>query len=397
MIIVSNTHINRSCNKQYTYAEFTSLIFGDEGIDLNENEAIMINAEDVDHEDYELLKDEDQIKYFSLTGNKKPFVEKSVEVWAQDARTNETSAIDVENDVDIPINNGEKTVVEEEALTNIENLLDDSAHLNDDPIDSKIARMIVFGSSKGGTGKTFTSLISTYRYAKTHQHQKIALVDFDIIDGQVGITIHKLKPTMLNYYKEYQKGYDDFRTLRNFAIKANPPFPQNVDFYLAPNTGQVIDNDDFWMNIMLNCCRNYDVVVFDTGIDYLNITPISNAYKMADKINIITTTSIKSVSSVKKQIEKLKGNVPPENGQKPVFTKDDEIEKAINIIITQMSTSKGQQKINEKIYGQLAANANIIATFGTITDIVTRAEFYGEWNIIDSNAKINETLDRIMS
>ena len=62
------------------------------------------------------------------------------------------------------------------------------------------AKVILFGSSKGGTGKTFTCLISAYWYAKTHPTERIALADFDIIDGQIGITINKLTPTMNDFY-----------------------------------------------------------------------------------------------------------------------------------------------------------------------------------------------------
>jgi len=72
------------------------------------------------------------------------------------------------------------------------------------------AKVILFGSSKGGTGKTFTCLISAYWYAKTHPTERIALADFDIIDGQIGITINKLTPTMQDFYKVAKAGHNDF-------------------------------------------------------------------------------------------------------------------------------------------------------------------------------------------
>lgn len=256
-------------------------------------------------------------------------------------------------------------------------------------------KVYVFGSSKGGTGKTFTAIISTYRYAKTHPHQKIALVDFDIIDGQVGISIHRVKPTIRKYFSEYQKGYRDFRTMHEFCVHAREPFPQNVDFYLAPSNNARINDDAFWLNVIKNCIENYDMVVFDTGIDYINLRPISYVYKCADKILLITTTSIKSVNSVTKQIGRLKGEIPSKDDQgHDVFTEQDEIAKRLHVVITQMLPTN---EMNRTIYNTLAAKAPVAATFGVITDSVSRAEFFGEWSIFDKNSGVLSALDKIMS
>ena len=304
-------------------------------------------------------------------------------------RNNTDAGSNSNNSINNDLNN-DSDVNDDMMQESIENLLNESMYDYDsESKGDKNARIIVFGSSKGGTGKTFTSIMSTYRYAKMHKNEKIALVDFDIIDGQVGISIHKIKPTMRNYLKEYQKGYCDFQTMHNFCIKANDPFPQNVDFYLAPSNGTVIDDDDFWFNIINNCIKNYDVVVFDTGIDYLNIKPISYAYKIADKVNLVTTTSIKSVNSVTKQISKLKGET-----KNLVFDKDDEIGSRLNIIITQMVTTN---KMNKTIYNTLSSKCNIVATFGVLTDSISQAEFYGRWDVFDKNAAINKAFDDIMA
>lgn len=444
MIIISNEKVTGRSEPTMAYNEFYNQIFGD-GLEVDDD--LIINANEVTQEVYDEIKDLDFVKFFSLTGEV-PFyfdVEK-VEDWSylsnnndandiisNSVNTNEsapktdsanTSSIyqDIEDVNNNDISSFETTNIRdtsnEEVIDNsifrnktdnnannensdndvnddimqesIENLLNESMYDYDsESKGDKNARIIVFGSSKGGTGKTFTSIMSTYRYAKMHKNEKIALVDFDIIDGQVGISIHKIKPTMRNYLKEYQKGYCDFQTMHNFCIKANDPFPQNVDFYLAPSNGTVIDDDDFWFNIINNCIKNYDVVVFDTGIDYLNIKPISYAYKIADKVNLVTTTSIKSVNSVTKQISKLKGET-----KNLVFDKDDEIGSRLNIIITQMVTTN---KMNKTIYNTLSSKCNIVATFGVLTDSISQAEFYGRWDVFDKNAAINKAFDNIMA
>ena len=444
MIIISNEKVTGRSEHTMAYNEFYNQIFGD-GLEVDDD--LIINANEVTQEVYDEIKDLDFVKFFSLTGEV-PFyfdVEK-VEDWSylnnndnnditsNSVNNNESAPKtdnvnasngmyqNVENSTNNDISSFETTNIRdtsnEEVIDNsifrnktdnnannenndndvnddmmqesIENLLNESMYDYDsESKGDKNARIIVFGSSKGGTGKTFTSIMSTYRYAKVHKNEKIALVDFDIIDGQVGISIHKIKPTMRNYLKEYQKGYCDFQTMHNFCIKANDPFPQNVDFYLAPSNGTVIDDDDFWFNIINNCIKNYDVVVFDTGIDYLNIKPISYAYKIADKVNLVTTTSIKSVNSVTKQISKLKGET-----KNLVFDKDDEIGSRLNIIITQMVTTN---KMNKTIYNTLSSKCNIVATFGVLTDSISQAEFYGRWDVFDKNSAINKAFDDIMA
>lgn len=398
IVVTNNNNISLESNERImSYTSFAELAFGD-GLSLEDD--VIINADDTIEEQYILLKDAG-IEFFTL-GNKPSYTSfDSIVDWSHRLQSNYTmeeppkpSQSEVFNNTNNSYQEGVATVDDSQKVNDdITNLLNsswnDDIPSNSGSSEAKEAKIFVFGSSKGGTGKTFTSIISTYRYAKTHPHERIALVDFDIIDGQVGISIHKQGPTMKNYLVEYQKGYKDFRTMSNFCVKGNKVFPQNVDFYLAPSNGIVIRNDEFWMNVINNVIENYDVVIFDTGIDYLNLAPISYAYKIADKINLITTTSIKSVNSVKKQIEKLKGAV-----KNPVFSVEDELEPRLNIIITQMVSSN---KMNKTIYQNLASEANICATFGVITESVSQAEFYGEWDVFDGNPGVLKALDNIMS
>ena len=92
----------------------------------------------------------------------------------------------------------------------------------------------------------------------------------------------------------------------------------------------------------------------------------------------------------------MKGEIPSkdENGRN-VFSAEDEIAPHLNIIITQMlPTDNG---MNKTIYNTLAQKSNVIATFGVITDSVSRAEFFGEWGVFDRNAGVNKALDDIIS
>lgn len=387
MIIVSNTRISKPCDMFLSYQEFIDRAFGEKGLDID---LLYMNINDVASNVFNDIKGYDAIRYFTLNGNIPPFALGivNVEDWSDSLAPIRPAPS--------MVGNGNVNQSIADLIGNID--LDDErsdASLQVEPATQKEAKIYVFGSSKGGTGKTFTSIISTYRYAKRNPNQRIALLDFDIIDGQVGISIHQTRPTMSKYYTEYQKGYRDFKTLKNFAVKASKIFPQNVDFYLAPSSGHQIDNEDFWLNIIENCIHNYDVVVFDTGIDYVNIKPISYAYKIADKINLVTTTSIKSVNSVTKQIGRLKGELlsPDRNGNN-VFSKEDEIAPRLNVIITQMVQNN---EMNGTIYGTLSGKCNVVATFGVITESISQAEFYQKWDVFDKNPAINKVLDDIMA
>ena len=53
---------------------------------------------------------------------------------------------------------------------------------------------------------------------------------------------------------------------------------------------------------------HYDVVFFDTGIDYMNIQPITKIYKIVDRLILTTNTSVPSVKSMMKQLQALNGS-----------------------------------------------------------------------------------------
>lgn len=382
-MIISNVPIPNKNDEIISYERFKEMATSDEGLTVEDS--LYFNVEELDEDLYELLCEVDDIDiyYFTITGNKPNFIKHEVLNW-QITKQNNT---DINSNLETnEVQEGES--IDDTIVNTINNLIDDSTSTIEEN-NKKEAKVYVFGSSKGGTGKTFTAIISTYRYAKTHPHQKIALLDFDIIDGQVGISIHKVKPTMRQFFTEYQKGYKDFYTMNHFSVKAKPPFPQNVDFYLAPNSDSIIRDNNFWLCILKNCIENYDVVVIDTGIDYLNLAPISYAYKIADKIILTTTTSIKSVNSVTKQIGKLKGEI-----ENPVFSIEDNIGPHLNIVITQMTAGN---EMNKTIYNILNKKCNIIATFGALTDSIAHAEYYGMWDIFDKNHLVNKALDDIMS
>lgn len=274
----------------------------------------------------------------------------------------------------------------------ITNLINEDWNLtHDDNKDQKQpAKVILFGSSKGGTGKTFTCLLSAYRYAKTHPSEKIALADFDIIDGQVGITISKASPTLFDFYKQYQAGNTDFMYLHNHVVKSEK-FNPNLDFYLAPpmDIPEVTNNYEFWKHVLELLITNYDTVFFDSGIDYLGKEPISRLYKIADKIILTSNTSINSVKSIVRQLQTLSGK-----RKNSVYTFDYHILDRVNLVLTRVSSDNAT---NDIVIGTLSKYAPIIAAFGNIDDQISKTQWYQQWNIWDYEDKVNKYLDKITS
>ena len=223
-----------------------------------------------------------------------------------------------------------------------------------------------------------------------HPGERIALADFDIIDGQIGITISKASPTLMDYYKQYKVGNTSFMHLHNSVVKSEK-FNPNLDFYLAPpmDIPEITNNFDFWQNVLELLLTNYDTVFFDSGIDYLGKPPISRLYKIADKIILTSNTSINSVKSIVRQLQTLSGR-----RKNNVFTPENHILDRVNLVLTRVSSDSAT---NDIVIGTLSKYAPIIAAFGNIDDQITKTQWYQQWNIWDYEDKVNKYLDKITS
>jgi len=255
---------------------------------------------------------------------------------------------------------------------------------------NKPATVVMCGSAKGGTGKTFTSCMMAYRFAKTHPHLKIAFADFDVIDGQVAVTTNQVGPTVRGFYKDFEQGHKTFEDLKKYKA-VSEKFGLNLDFYLAPSRDEqhVSENFEFWKTIFDLLRDNYDVVFYDTGIDYMNKKlPIQYVYKNADRINITSNTSINSVRSIIKQIAALTGKQENE-----VYKASDGIKDKLHIVLTRVSNE--YEDVNELVVNSFSRYAPIDAAFGNIDSLVNRVEWGGTWYLIDEKDDIIENLDNI--
>jgi len=375
-LVVTDKKLDRP-GKYVTKDEFLQL--AREGI---EADGLYIDVDCIDEKLYKIIKDasEGQAVFFTTRDEVPAFVEKYVKFEYEPAK--EQVSVSLKDD-DFDESLFGKLVSGEEE----DSAVDPTSSEPTPSAGDKVAKVYLFGSSKGGTGKTFTCLISAYRYAKLNPDQKVAVADFDVIDGQVGISIHKLNPTLKDFYAKYKAGSRDFSVMQKYKVKSSN-FPSNIDFYLAPNVSPIKD-DEFWDWCYFNLITNYDVVFFDSGIDYMNYSTISNLYKIADKIILTTTTSIKSVNSVKRQIKRLKGE-----DKNPVFNKDDKIGDKLHLVITQATTM--DDTVNKFVVNAFKSDIHIVAIFGNLTHQIQKAEYLGQWNIFDNIKKFNDSIDKII-
>jgi hypothetical protein len=242
--------------------------------------------------------------------------------------------------------------------------------------------------------------MSAYQFSKEHPNIRVAFADFDIIDGQVSITTNQVGPTVQGFYTDYLNGKRTFSDL--FKYKANTDqFSRNIDFYLAPaqDIPEITENTNFWIEIFRMLLKNYDVVFFDSGIDYLGKAPISMLYKMADRIIITCNPSINSVKSVVKQLSTLSGK-----RVNNVYQADKKILDKCSVVLTRVYNkmvlpdgTTVDNPINDLVVENITKLAPVIAAFGNIDNIISQVQWYQRWNLLDENEDIIEQLDRIIS
>ena len=187
--------------------------------------------------------------------------------------------------------------------------------------------------------------------------------------------------------KEIKTPNDQLTLLGNSIPKKDSNIYQVIVIYLI-RLIKITNDDEFWKTIYNLLIQNYDVVFFDTGIDYMGKTPISDLYKVADKIIITCNTSINSVKSIIKQILTLSGKRPNN-----VFDASDDIISRINIVLTRVSDE--YEDVNELVVNRLSRYAPIIAAFGNIDGLIYRIQWGGTWNLIDEQDDILDNLRRI--
>lgn len=167
-------------------------------------------------------------------------------------------------------------------------------------------------SSKGGSGKSTTAislatLISHFSEAgvktgKLDKPYSVALVDMDVMDGQIGFFTGHKSPTILTLY---QDGINDKTLSENMIHDEN----LGVDLLLGagnPLNAREISTD-FFTNLINRLSKKYDFVILDTSVDYTNDKFSEICYPISDFIVFVTEALIPSVASMGRWVKHVTG------------------------------------------------------------------------------------------
>jgi len=176
-----------------------------------------------------------------------------------------------------------------------------------DPATGKLRGQLTIAvcSSKGGSAKSTTALmlgsqISHSSYA-AGRPLKVAIVDLDIKDSQLGSMIGHVMPTALNI-RVHDEWSDE--VIKEHMVRAND---LGVDCLLAPMRPRSADvvGPEFYKVVIKSLQRQYDVVILDCNVDYTSRLNTDVVFPMSDEILVTTTMVITAVAGLARMIREM--------------------------------------------------------------------------------------------
>lgn len=337
--------------------------------------------EETEHQSTETVSDE-----AVESVQEKEVIEKTEEIKEDDTVLNDTHVEDVIEVSDIALSIKGKV--------DFGNLLTGEED-DEESFSKKPAKVYVFGSLKGGVGKSTTCLMTAHRFATKNPDLKVAVCDFDIYDGQVSPLLKRVYSSFLKYYRNYlSKTLGDTEEEKNYIFRKNAiksdRFPSNVDFYLGSKTlsKEYVEDREFWYQVVERLLMIYDVVFFDTGTEYKTVPAISSVYKIADRIILLSNTSISSVNSIVRQLKELGGHL-----ENDTFSKEEEILDKVRVVLTRSTKNR---EIIMSIKSQIVGYAKIVAVFGALDNLTEALHWFLEYDLIYSYKEVLKGLDNII-
>ncbi len=139
----------------------------------------------------------------------------------------------------------------------------------------KIAKTICVTSTKGGVGKTVTTLNLAAMYHLLNK--KVLILDLDLYGGGIGLSLN-LDSEKTVYNIVYDMMNNKFKNINDYIYKYN----ENIDVICAPkDPRQAIKIDSKYIDLLLyNVENRYDVILIDTNhiLDSVNVTIMDRAY-----------------------------------------------------------------------------------------------------------------------
>ena len=153
-----------------------------------------------------------------------------------------------------------------------------------------------------------------FELGQSERPAKVAIVDMDVYNGQLGFAINQLSPTMTNMITE-TASRDQLFTNANVVQYAAKNERLGIDCYLAPNVPTAADivPAEFYSNLIKALRRVYDAVILDTSVNYLIDNRLRDvAYPESDAIIFVTTLASRSIYGMTRWMDLV--TAPKETG-----------------------------------------------------------------------------------
>lgn len=207
-----------------------------------------------------------------------PSIDRAVERFVKESNLKEVSEILLGHPLD---NSTTNEIINDEPGT---------ISIYDETAPAGSGEIIAVTSNKGGSGKTTIALsLATYlghasensvREGLEDRPLKIIIVDFDVRDGQVGFLTGHTTPTMLDLIKASPLTEDAVKDviIHNSDLK--------IDMLLAPKMPAYADEltMPFYRDLLRLLRREYDYIIVDTSVNYLDPLLEKVTYPDADAI-----------------------------------------------------------------------------------------------------------------
>lgn len=175
-------------------------------------------------------------------------------------------------------------------------------------------KVISVVSPRGGNGKTTIALtLATYlAHASEKSYEsgieeralRVAVIDMDIRDGQIGFMIGALSPSIVHM----QNNGISESSLKKSIIHSDK---LKVDVLLAPKrpARQEIDNQpEFYSELIQLLKKKYDYIIIDTSVNHYDPIFEEAIFSLSDRIILATDITVSSLNSMATMIQRMTGN-----------------------------------------------------------------------------------------
>lgn len=171
-------------------------------------------------------------------------------------------------------------------------------------------KIVAVTSSKGGSGKSTIAVLLAAYLARASRNSvkeglenkplKVVIVDLDVRDGQLGFLTGNTKPTILSLK---HSGVTQ-ANVENTKISDDRLM---CDLLLAPKRPRHADDipAEFYIELLQQLRVDYDYIILDTSVNYLDPLLEKVAYPMADQIIFVSDIVVNSIFSMTRWIQEV--------------------------------------------------------------------------------------------